>query len=155
MEFSCPKLHYMMPLWGGCEGYILKSLQIIQNKAARAVTRNNWETPVGTLLKQCNWLSVKQLVMYHSLILLFKVLQTKSPKYIHMKMSIEYARKTRQTEKNPLRPQVDSKLELTRNSFRWRTDSQWNELPAHIRNIKTLKKFKSHLKSWISENIPI
>ena len=151
------KLHYMMPLWGGCEGYLLKSLQIVQNKAARAVTKQNWETPVKTLLNQCNWLSVRQLVMYHSLILLFKVIQTKCPKYIHKKLSVGYSRETRQAETNASRIIVSKgfPLELASNSFRWRTADQWNNLPVTLRNIKNLKTFKTKLKIWIKENVPI
>ena len=33
------KLVYLIPLWSGCEHYLLNSLQIIQNKAARVVTK--------------------------------------------------------------------------------------------------------------------
>ena len=38
-----------------------------------------------TLLLQCGWLSVRQLVEYHSLVLMFKVLQDRKPVYIHYK----------------------------------------------------------------------
>ena len=33
------KLIYLIPLWGGCEKYLIRSLQVIQNKAARVVTK--------------------------------------------------------------------------------------------------------------------
>ena len=32
------KLCYLIQLWGGCEGYLLHSLQVLQNRAARSVT---------------------------------------------------------------------------------------------------------------------
>ena len=59
-------LTYLLPVWGGCEGYLLKSIQILQNKAARQVTRLSRYTPVRRLLSQCNWLSIKQLIFYQS-----------------------------------------------------------------------------------------
>ena len=68
------KLVYLIPLWGGCEKFLIKALQIIQNKAARSVTKLGIFTPVQTLLRQCGWLSVNQLVFYHTVILLFKTL---------------------------------------------------------------------------------
>ena len=68
------KLVYLIPLWGGCEKFLIKALQIIQNKAARSVTKLGIFTPFQTLLKQCGWLSVNQLVFYHTVILLFKTL---------------------------------------------------------------------------------
>ena len=33
------KLVYLIPLWGACATSLLKSLQTLQNKAARAVTK--------------------------------------------------------------------------------------------------------------------
>ena len=57
------KLCYLIELWGGCEGYLLTSLQVIQNRAARAVTRKSWFTSTRSLLKDCRWLSVEQLVV--------------------------------------------------------------------------------------------
>ena len=76
------KLIYLIPLWGGCEKFLIKSLQVVQNKAARAVAKVGIYTPVQTLLRQCNWLSVHQLVFYHTTILLFKTIQNKNPKYL-------------------------------------------------------------------------
>ena len=32
------KLCYLVELWGGCESYLIKSLQVLQNRAARAVS---------------------------------------------------------------------------------------------------------------------
>ena len=151
------RLIYLIPLWGGCESYLLNSLQKIQNKAARFVTRQRFDTPIKTLLKQCGWMSVRQLVMYHSLVLLYKVLKSKHPKYIFSKMTVDFSRRTRQTDNNILRlgTHTDYKLELAGNSFRWRTAQQWNNLPVSLRNEQTIEKFKSKLKLWIMENVPI
>ena len=39
-------LSYLISLWGGCEKYLIKSLQIVQNKTARVVSN----TPTHALL---------------------------------------------------------------------------------------------------------
>ena len=62
------KLIYLIPLWGGCEKLLIRALQIVQNKAARVVTRLGIFTPVKTLLRQCGWLSVHQLVYFHTVV---------------------------------------------------------------------------------------
>jgi hypothetical protein len=36
------KLLYMIPLWGGCEGYLLNSLQDLQKNGSRAVTKRGY-----------------------------------------------------------------------------------------------------------------
>ena len=43
------KLIYLMPLWSGCEDYLVSALQVIQNKAARSVTKLSIFTPTKTL----------------------------------------------------------------------------------------------------------
>ena len=57
---------YMIAVWGGTEGYVLRAVQVMQNKAARAVTKLSWFTPTRTLLLQYNWPSIKQLIIYHT-----------------------------------------------------------------------------------------
>ena len=74
------KLIYLIPLWGGACGYLVKMLQVVQNQAARYVTRSSWFTPSKVLLKQCNWLSVAQLSAYHSLVTTHKIMLSQEPK---------------------------------------------------------------------------
>ena len=47
------KLVYLIPRWGGCGKYLIRSLQIVQNKAARVVTKLHWDTPTTVLLSHC------------------------------------------------------------------------------------------------------
>ena len=47
---------YLMPVWSGFEDYLLNSLQICQNKAARLVTKLDKYTPTELLMKQCGWM---------------------------------------------------------------------------------------------------
>ena len=77
------KLIYMIQVWGGCEKYLLQSLQTIQNKAARAVVRLEAGTPTRTILSQCGWLSIRQLVTYHSTVLVHRVKLSRVPQYLY------------------------------------------------------------------------
>ena len=81
------KLIYLMPAWVGCEEYLVDVLQVCQNKAARLVTKLDRFTPTRVLLGQCGWLSVKQLMVYHSLVLLRKVFQNHKPEYLFQKIT--------------------------------------------------------------------
>ena len=73
------KLIYLIELCGGCAEYLLDSLQKTKNRAARAVSRLDWFTPTTALLNQCGWLSVRQLVVYHSVVLVFEIIMTSTP----------------------------------------------------------------------------
>ena len=76
------KLTYLIPLWGGCENFLIRSLQIVQNRAARVVTKHGMFTPTKTLLRECGWLSVSQLVFFHSVVLLYKTRIEKKPRFL-------------------------------------------------------------------------
>ena len=101
------KLVYIIPLWGGCEKFLIRALQIIQNKAARSVTKLGIFTPVQTLLRQCGWLSVNQLVFFHTVILLYKTRQNETPKYLYEMTSTELNYKTRAEKPGKLRTVAD------------------------------------------------
>ena len=79
-------LTYIVQAYGSCSEYLLNMLQIQQNIAARLVTKLPWFTSTSTLLMQCGWLSVRQLVKYHSLTLLFKIVQKNTPVNLYSKI---------------------------------------------------------------------
>ena len=97
----------------------MNSLQNVQNKAARSVTRRGRYTPIVDLLRDCGWLSVRQLVLYHSVVLIYKTLQTTYPKYIFNKLSSEFPYNTRLAQSEAVRMGLEfkSRLELTERRF--------------------------------------
>ena len=147
------KLSYLIALWGGCGIVLRRSLQIIQNKVARAVTKLDWTTSPAVLLGQVGWLSVNQLIFYHSVLQIFKVNKSQTPKYLDNMFSWNYSYNTRQAEGGLIRLVGKPKLDITRNSFRWRAANQFNQLPADIRKCQTLACFKTKAKTWIKENV--
>ena len=158
------KLTYLIPLWSGCENYLLQSLQIVQNKAARLVTKCDPRTPVKILLTQCGWLSVAQLSVYHSLVLVYKILANKSPQYLYEKLSgnhlsLHYRTRfvTNQDQNQNIRLDPDSKaiLEIANRSFKYRVINQWNQLPVEIKQVSKIDIFKKMLRKWVQENVPI
>ena len=150
----CSKLIFQISLWGGTEEYLLNSLQTIQNKAARCVTKRGIYTPVAELLKQCGWLSVRQLVFYHSTIFIYKTLQTSHPKYIHDKLQNKFSYNTRLAATQGICMGADfkAKLTLTEKSFMNRSVVSYNVLPLEIRKIPKIDAFKKKLKLWIQVN---
>ena len=150
------KLSYLIALWGGCGKVLKQSLQRIQNKAAQAVTRNDWSVPSKENLKQCGWMSVSQLAFYHSVLQVYKTRQSRQPRYLYrMHNSWAYPYRTRQAENNLVRVLSKPKLEITRDSFRWRAANCYNQLPTEIRASSKVERFKKLVKSWIMENVAI
>ena len=109
------------------------------------LTRNGWCKTTGKLLLQCGWLSVRQLVLYHSLILVFKIKLQGKPIYFREHFSASFPYRTRLATSMGIRRGDHSQHEVTSSSFVPRTSASWNTLPVSIRNVKTLNQFK---KGW-------
>ena len=151
------KLAYLMPLWGGCQKFLISSLQVMQNKAARYVTKKNIFTPTKVLLKQCGWMSVNQMVFFHTLILFYKTRQSKFPTALYNMASSEYSYNTREKSRGNFKVVSNTRLQssLAVQSFRWRSVEFWNKLPMNIKTIEKIEDFKKSLKEWTFENISI
>ena len=88
-------LTYLLPVWGGCEGYLLKSLQVLQNKAGRQVTRLSRYTSVRRILSQCNWLSIRQLIFYQCAVAVYRTLKSGVPVYLSKYLKSDHPLDTR------------------------------------------------------------
>ena len=156
-EIFISKLCYLIELWGGCEAYLISALQVLQNRAARAVSRRSWFTPTRRLLAECKWLGVKQLVFYHGVISTHKTITSRTPHYMHSVLSTTLHLNTRQAAGGDIRigEKFNSKQGLVRDGFRYRAAENYNRVPGHIRSSRTLATFKIKLKQWVSTNIPI
>ena len=151
------KLCYLIQLWGGCEGYLLHALQVVQNRAARVVTGCSWFTPTRKLLASCNWLSVKQLVEFQTLAMTHKIIMSDSPYYLSKRFSTDYTYKTRQATTGSIRrlSTPNNPHIFSYSSFTHRATRGSNNLPPQIRSAQTMSLFKSKLKKWVKANIPI
>ena len=144
-------ISYMISVWGGTESYIIKAVQVIQNKAARCITKKSWYTPTRTLLLECNWLSIKQLIFYHTVLQVWKVRTAQVPGYINAKIQSAI---TRSATEGTLRvPSVETSL--SSKSFMVRSAVMWNAAPPSIRSTQKFETFKSKLKKWAKANIDI
>ena len=147
-------LCYLLPVWGGCEGYLLKALQVLQNRAARQVTRLSWYTPVRRLLKQCNWLSINQLIFYHSALTIYRTLKSGLPLYFQQHLRTDHPLNTRLGASGTIR--LTGKFgTLVENSFLRRAAKSFNQIPLDIREARKIDVFKGKLKLWTKTNIPI
>ena len=151
------KLCYLIQLWGGCQDYLLRALQVVQTRAARTVCKEPWFTPTRTLLTKCNWLSVRQLVFYQTAIMAHNVMKTGLPAYLGRKMKGDFPYRTRQATTGAIRfsEEFFSRKALNHSSFRYRATVEYNRIPGVIRETGSMQVFKIKLKSWIKANIPV
>ena len=139
-------LTYCLPVFGGCDRGELDSLQIMQNRAARLITDCGLRTPRHDLYRMTGWLTVRQLVFYHTALCTFRIRLNKEPEYLSQLMN-----RNNRYDKIIV---PNTRLSLALNSYCFRGASQWNRLPENIRLCTEARRFKSLLKSWIQTNVP-
>ena len=77
---------YCLPLFGGCDNSQIKDLQ---NRAAQIVTHSAPRSSRADLYDNLGWLTVNQVIVYHSLIAVYKVRQSNEPEYLSGKLSVD------------------------------------------------------------------
>ncbi len=132
-----------------CSCLYHKQLQLIQNAAARILTRTRKSEHITPVLRSLHWLPVTFRVDFKVLLLIYKSLNGIGHKYI-ADMLTEYK------SNRPLRLLGSSQLEMPRvhtkqgeSAFSYYADLSWSQLPEEIRCAKTLATFKSRLKTHL------
>ena len=139
------KIIYMIQVWGSASPKWIKEVQLLQNKAAIYVRNGNRYSKISNLLAECKWLSVYQLVKYHSLLTLWKL-------YTLNRSSILLNRVAEESVNNTVLLTHGGRILLSQSAWRVRAVNDWNTLPLELREETNLNKFKGSLKTWILNN---
>ena len=134
------KINYLISIYGGTQTKYLNKIQVIMNKTARFVTGGKQREHTMELMKSINWLTIRELVKYHTTIMAWKLVYLKSPR--HMTENIHINQDNTLTTTTP-------RLQNTKLGLRWRMVNNWNDTPTDIRNIQNIARFKTKLKTWI------
>ena len=132
-------------MYGGCEQRDINALQVMQNKAARIASNSSVMVPRTQMFDQLQWMTVRQLIYYHTALTTFRIRSSQEPEYLNSILTRENMRG------NIIIPNVT--LELARQSFTYRGATQWNNIPQNIRSIDVPSRFKARLKKWVFENV--
>ena len=143
----------LIQLWSGTSEFYLNMLQVAQNRAARLVTKLPLTTNTETLLRQVGWLSVRQLCMYHSLMMVYKIRTTGRPTYYARKFKRCFPRVTRYASGNSIHIQGRITTNIRKQNFAYRAAQNWNSLPSDIRLTDKLCVFQRRLKIWVKDNV--
>ena len=157
------KILYLLPFYGGCPDYLLTAIQTKQTEAMRQITGRRWVIPGkkfvsnSTLLKECGWLSIKQLSFYTTVLCVHKTLINKTPEFLYQQLTSGHRYNTRRTAQHNIeRTHVDeARLKFASMSYRWRGHVQHSSIPHNLQDESDIQVFKSKLKSWVQENVPI
>ena len=144
------KLSYLITLWGGSKQYLLNILQVQQLTAARLVCGfGSWKFSRRKLLDKVGWLSVRQLIFYHTVLQTHKTLISRVPLHLYHSLNNDYQRVTRSAEAGNLR-----QIKKCTSTFQYRAVKYYNSVPVEVRT-GTLETVKKKLKKWTRNNIPL
>ena len=144
------KLVYLITVWGGAQQYLMKALQVQQSTAARTVCGfQSWGWSRRRLLKRVGWMSVRQLVYFHTVLQAHKTITTGLPRPLHAALTTDHPYKTRSATSGHIRLG-----ETCTNTFKYRAMTTYNSVPNKVKtgSIQTVKR---KLKQWVLENVPL
>ena len=136
---------YNLPLFGGMDIGDLRKIQIMQNRAAEIATHSPPRAHRSPMYDKLQWLTVNQLIFYHSVITIFKIRKNREPEYLG-EIFCQDSRNRRVRIPN-------WGLSLGQKSFRIRGAENWNLIPLHIRCQPKIGSFKKQVKNWTLKNI--
>ncbi len=80
--FMSSRLDYCNALLVGCPASSINKLQIVQNAAARVLTRSRKYDHITPILQSLHWLPIKFRISYKILLLAYKALNDLAPAYL-------------------------------------------------------------------------
>ena len=130
----------------------LKSLQRVQNIAARVVKRKRCspDNRITPMLKSLHWLPVEYRIDFKILLLTYKCINGLAPGYLSCLVNFKICPR-------PLRIQALELLDVPKTklktygdrSFAYAAAMEWNKLPLEIRQLPSVDSFKKHLKTHL------
>ncbi len=144
------RLDYFNALLGGCSACLINKLQMVQNAAAKVLTRTRKYDHISPVMSTLHWLPIKYRIYFKILLITYKALNSLAPQYLSKLLS-------HYSPPRPLRSQNSGHLIVPRISkstaggisFFYLAHKLWNNLPNTVREADTFCQFKSRLKTHL------
>ena len=145
------RLDYCNSLLIGCPQTLLRSLQQVQNSAAKLIYKSKRSSSCTPLLQELHWLPIEQRIKYKAACLCYQVITGVAPRYLSDMFKLYVPSRS-------LRSSADNRIfcvpKYKREKHGGRAFSSsavhvWNSLPYRVRHSPSLPSFKSSLKTYL------
>ena len=143
------KMFYCSSVWANTSSCNIKKLQLIHNFASRIITEAAKFDHVTPLLRQLNWLSIKQQLYLRDAVMTYKCVNNLTPMYLSsnvIQRTTIHSRYTR--NRNDLAIPLFRTVSGQR-SFAYRSVKIWNDLKSPLKSSTSVGTFKKKLRDSI------
>lgn len=129
-------------------------MQKLQNKCMRNILKLNRRSNVRGMLNTLEFMSVSQLIVFNTLILIFKMVRGQCPEYLCEKIKFrgDDEFRSRLRNRNDIE-KIRATKKSTQNSVFFRGIELFNNLTDELRNETSIEKFKTKLRKYVTENL--
>lgn len=130
----------------------INRLQVLQNKCMRQILKMDRFTNSTVMLKSLNLMSVKQIIIYRTLLFIFNIIHGLAPQYLtdKIKYNVNDHRLLRNQNSILL---TNASKSCSQNALFYKGIKLFNTLPLEIKNEESKTKFQKILQIYIFENI--
>uniref|UniRef100_A0A8C6Q775 Reverse transcriptase domain-containing protein n=1 Tax=Nothobranchius furzeri TaxID=105023 RepID=A0A8C6Q775_NOTFU len=128
----------------------LRKLQLVQNAAARIITKTPISHHITPILKQLHWLPLHTRINFKILLLTFKAFHNLAPHYLtDLVHIVTSSRSLRSSSSIHLSVPSFHLSTMGSRAFSCTAPKLWNSLPPLIKNINSFTEFKKQLKTHL------
>ena len=133
-------------IWGTCGEVLLTKLQKMQNRAARIITKSDYDTEAGPLIDKLGWKTIRELNNNDAAVMMFKIMNNMAPPYLtgmFQPLRELHEIMLRDTNSNLWLPLMSTNM--GQRSFSHHGADIWNKIKPNNKTGTSLQSFKRSL----------
>ena len=144
-SFIFSKLLQCSTVWSNTSRSNIKKLQLVQNFTAHIILGLGKFHHISQGIRSLNWLPVCNRLYLNDAIMIFKCIHNLIPDYLAAKFTFRSQTNIRNTRQSNHLNILRCRLATGQHSFSYRGAKLWNNLCNDLKNVNSVKAFKSKL----------